>query len=139
MAARLERSATNKMVAGVCGGIAEYLQVDATWVRLVFALLGLFGGIGFFVYIFLVIVMPVSGRRADAPAERSDDTAAPRAPASPEDAERRRRFAGYALVGFGALFLLNNLGTFRFLDWRYVWPLALVGVGVLLIVWRARG
>lgn len=40
---RLERSMTNKYLAGVCGGIAQYLGVDATVVRVVFVLLAFLG------------------------------------------------------------------------------------------------
>lgn len=54
---RLTKSTSDRRVAGVCGGIAQYLNVDSTWVRLVFVLL-LFGQIGIPAYILLSIVMP---------------------------------------------------------------------------------
>src|SRR6266508_2118558 len=65
MAARLERSTTNRVVAGVCGGIAEYLQVDPTLVR-VFFVVGtiLTGGLGFLGYIVLIVLMPLPGQPA---------------------------------------------------------------------------
>jgi len=63
--ARLERSTTNRMIAGVCGGIAEYLAVDATIVRVLFFLMILFtGGLGLILYIALVFLMPLPGRPA---------------------------------------------------------------------------
>ena len=63
--ARLERSATNRMVAGVCGGIAEYLAVDPTVVRVLFFLMILFtGGLGLILYVALVFLMPLPGRPA---------------------------------------------------------------------------
>ena len=55
---RLTKSATNKSIWGVCGGIAEYLNVDVTLVRLLFVLLTLAGGPGLILYIALAIVMP---------------------------------------------------------------------------------
>jgi len=55
---RLTKSATNKNIWGVCGGLAEYLRVDVTLVRLAFVLLSLAGGPGLLVYIALGIVMP---------------------------------------------------------------------------------
>ncbi len=55
---RLTKSKTNKSVWGVCGGLAEYLQVDVTLIRLAFVLLTLAGGPGLLVYIALGIVMP---------------------------------------------------------------------------------
>lgn len=55
---RLYRSRTNSMIGGVCGGIAEYLEIDPTIVRLGFALLGLFYGIGIVSYLILWIIAP---------------------------------------------------------------------------------
>src|SRR5207247_420415 len=55
---RLERSGTNRVIAGVCGGLAEYLAIDATLVRVVFVGLLFAGGIGLLLYIVLLILMP---------------------------------------------------------------------------------
>lgn len=55
---RLTRSITDKKVAGVCGGLAEYFNVDATLVRLIFVLATLMGGPGLLLYIVLWVVMP---------------------------------------------------------------------------------
>lgn len=54
----LVRDPNNKMIAGVCSGIANYFGWDPTVVRVLFAISLLFGGSGFFVYIVLWIVMP---------------------------------------------------------------------------------
>jgi len=57
---RLYRSA-NRMIGGVCGGIAEYFDWDPTWVRLIYALLTIFTAFsGIIVYLILWIVMPDS-------------------------------------------------------------------------------
>ena len=57
MEKKLKRSA-NKKIAGVCGGLAEYLGMDATIVRVIYALLVLFGGVGILLYIILALLMP---------------------------------------------------------------------------------
>ena len=57
MEKKLKRSA-NKMIAGVCGGLAEYLGMDVTIVRVIYALLVLFGGVGILLYIILALLMP---------------------------------------------------------------------------------
>ena len=58
MEKRLYRSETDKMIGGVCGGLAEYFGIDSTVVRLVFALIVIYGGTGLILYIILWIVMP---------------------------------------------------------------------------------
>ena len=59
LAKRLYRSSTNRIIAGVCGGIAEYLGVDATWVRLIFILMavGSLGVVGL-MYLLLWVCLP---------------------------------------------------------------------------------
>ena len=56
------RRSTNKMLAGVCAGIAEYLDLDPTVVRVVYAALSVFsaGFPGLLLYIILALLMPVN-------------------------------------------------------------------------------
>jgi phage shock protein C len=154
MPARLERSATNKVVAGVCAGIAEYLQVDPTLVR-VFFVIGTIvtGGLGLLAYIVLVVIMPLPGQPAPfvkssgvttstVEGAASGDPAATRplvpSPPDPEAAERRRAAFGLFLVALGAVFLLANAGVLRIVRWDVVWPLVLIAIGVLLLAQRVR-
>ncbi|MBZ4654631.1 MAG: phage shock protein PspC [Peptococcaceae bacterium] len=51
MPERLHKSCTNKVFAGVCGGIAEYFNVDPTLIRLAWAMAFFVGGTGFILYI----------------------------------------------------------------------------------------
>ena len=60
MEKRLYKSNQNKMVDGVCGGIAEYFGVDPTVVRLLWALFSLMGGSGILAYIIAAIIIPRS-------------------------------------------------------------------------------
>ena len=55
---RLHKSLKDKKVAGVCGGIAEYLGVDPTIVRLAFALMVVGWGIGLLAYIICAVILP---------------------------------------------------------------------------------
>lgn len=59
-AKRLVRSETDRMLGGVCGGLAEYLGVDATLVRLGVAVLSLFTGVGLAAYLIAWIVIPTA-------------------------------------------------------------------------------
>jgi phage shock protein C len=57
---RLYRSQTDKKIAGVCGGIAEYFDIDPTLVRVIFVILLLPGGLpGLLPYLVLWVVIPV--------------------------------------------------------------------------------
>ena len=58
-AKKLERSRTDKRIAGVCGGFASYFEMDATLIRIVWLLLVIFGGCGVLAYLIAWIVMPL--------------------------------------------------------------------------------
>ncbi len=58
MKKRLYRSREQKMIAGVCGGIAEYLDLDPTIVRLVWVLMAFGVGVGLLAYIIAWVIMP---------------------------------------------------------------------------------
>lgn len=55
---KLTRHTTDRFIAGVCGGLADYLGVDATLVRVAFVILGLASGIGIPLYLVLMLVVP---------------------------------------------------------------------------------
>ena len=55
---RIHKSVKDKKIAGVCGGIAEYLNADPTFIRLAFALLFLGWGSGIAAYIILALILP---------------------------------------------------------------------------------
>ncbi|MDQ2912206.1 MAG: PspC domain-containing protein [Chloroflexota bacterium] len=159
MKSRLERSNTNRVISGVCGGIAEYLAVDPTLVRVAFVVMTFVGGVGILAYIVLLILMPQPGQPAPftkaAPSTASTDTTArveadstatpqttsvtPVDPAVQQaEAERRRSAVGYLLIALGVVFLLSNVGAFRIIQWNYVWPLVLIGLGALFLLQRVR-
>ena len=60
MGKKLYKSNQNKMIDGVCGGIAEYFGIDPTVVRLIWALFSLMGGSGILAYIIAAIIIPRS-------------------------------------------------------------------------------
>lgn len=176
---RLMRSRTEKVIAGVAGGIGQYLAIDPVIVRLAFAALCL-TGVGVLLYPILWLVMPLEGSQGPAPeqalhemrqqAQRVGDEAReifvasgspsrrPRydpmtgasldpeaeipinnvnsgsAPVDPR--ARRNRLLGIILLGVGAFILINmipGLGHVIGIAGRFVFPLLLIGVGMLML------
>lgn len=149
---KLTRSRTDRMLGGVCGGLAEYLGIDSVWVRLFFVLL-LFGqGVGFWVYLILWIIMP--GEEAGQIAARETVQANVREMgdrARNIGSEIRESFSGErstqtgiiigsALIILGGIYLLENLGIpwLSWLRFNLIWPVLLILAGVALIFRRAR-
>jgi phage shock protein C len=59
---KLYRSRNQRMVAGVCGGLAEYFNVDATLIRVLFLILAVVGGSGLVIYLLMWIIVPDAGK-----------------------------------------------------------------------------
>jgi phage shock protein PspC (stress-responsive transcriptional regulator) len=125
---RLHRSAEDRVIGGVCAGLAEQLGIDPTLVRIVWALLILpTGFIALAVYLVMWLVVP------EAPYTRSIGTGGPAVPRHPAGGRGMPFFVGGTLIVLGAWFLLRDL--FPALDPGRFWPVALVILGIGLIVW----
>lgn len=57
---KLKRNIQNKMIAGVCSGLSDYLGIDITLVRILYLLLTIFslGGVGVVLYILMIVIIP---------------------------------------------------------------------------------
>lgn len=151
MAKRLTRDTRGAALGGVAAGIARYLEVDPTFVRLAFVLLAFAHGFGLLAYIVCWIVIPadpaevrqgLSNAGAERMADEVRETAA-RLTASFEQegpgVRSTRAIVGYGLMIVGGLLLLDNLGWLHWPHWATLstlWPLLLFGLGASL-VWRS--
>ena len=150
MGKRLYRSRTDKVIGGVCGGLADYFDVDPTLVRLLVVLLFLAGGIGILAYLIAWIVIPKTSVVANAQAPESDQGAtSPPPPAvapamtaenadSSNDTQFKRIFPGVLLIAFGALLLLRH-HLWWWWDFTDIIPFALIGIGLYILVKRYNG
>jgi phage shock protein PspC (stress-responsive transcriptional regulator) len=132
---QLHRSPSDKMVAGVCGGLAEYSGVDALLWRVGFVALTVAGGTGVIVYLLLWLLMPTdpAGPPAGIPgAPAAARPRAGRAPAGPRSPVPRITVAGLLIV-IGVLVLLTRLTSWD-LGPRGFLGAALLVVGAGLVV-----
>ena len=136
---RLHRSSSEKMLAGVSGGLAQYFDVDVTLVRAGWVVLCfLTAGFALLGYLMLAIIMPRddAGLSSSPPTARDDDEVAPGEAASRRG--RRRDIFALALIAIGCVVLLSNFGVFLWLSWSVLWPLVLIGIGAVILAKRTR-
>jgi len=127
MPTKLRRSVDDKIIGGVCSGIAESLDLDPVWVRL-FALLLIFAnGIGVLLYIALWIIMPVSSSKIKT-VKGSYKTA--------KGSYDNTSSIGLVLIIVGILFFANTM--LNWFSFRLLWPIILIVVGVLLLISREQ-
>lgn len=154
MNARLTKSQTDRVIDGVCGGLAEYFGIDAVIVRLVFLVLALINGVGILLYIILMIIMPRAEQAGLAPEatirenvedmgerlrEVGEDVRAAWSEGRWHAHPQRAMWLGAILIVLGLAFLLDNLRLFWWLDLDVLWPLVLVFLGAWLVITRLGG
>ena len=132
---KLQKSRSQRILFGVTGGIADYLDVDITLVRVAFVVLCLTNGVGFLVYIALAIFMPNAPELAGQAQQPSIQVQ----PARDErPSQRNRYFVGFILIAVGGLFLLQQFSVFWWLGWGTFGPAILILVGLALILGKLR-
>ena len=150
MTERVYRSVRDKMIGGVCGGLADYFRVDVTLVRLI-ALVALFaGGVGFVAYLAAWVIIPVNPteqfgysvnpKREVGDVDKqvvSDEEQAAYDFSKHDNHENRTKMAGGILVVLGAFFLLERWFPVWF-DMSKMWPLLLIFIGLAIILRGGR-
>lgn len=137
MAKKLYRIPQKGKLAGVAAGFAEYLEMDVTFVRVLFvaALFASFGT-ALLVYIVLAIVLPTPGADKDQPLDIGD-----RVEVLTEElktsgrAENAGNYVGIGLIALGAWLLIGQIfpGWFS-MQWNLIWPSLVIVLGVWILV-----
>lgn len=125
---KLYRSRSQKMLAGVCGGIAEYFNIDVTLIRLIWALVSIPSfGTGIIIYIIAAIIIPERPYGQEYNVEFIDATQS-------IDKSKVMVIVGVVLIIIGIMALIS--GLFPYL-WRMlrnaIWPMIVIIIGISLI------
>lgn len=131
---RLERSRTNRVIAGVCAGLADYFKIDIALMRVLFVVATICGSFGFWMYVILWIVVPeenILGPGSD----KYDDTIDITPNEEPKEERKPNNgplIAGLILVFIGLVALIDNFTPFAWI-WK-LWPVVLIIIGVVILI-----
>lgn len=151
MEKRLQRNEQEKMIAGVCAGLADYFDVDVSWVRIGFVVAVVAGFSGLLAYIILWIAVPVRPFTPDftkygadykvyeSKAYTNDPVTDPLFsgvfPVKPKKRGNGRIIAGVLLVTFGLFFMLNEFDLIPYwFEFHKLWPLTLIFIGAYTLL-----
>jgi phage shock protein C len=133
---RLARNKKNKVLAGVCAGLAEYFTIDPVLIRIGFIILTLFGGSGVLLYLLLWIFIPQeehihlsTDSYMKANAEDIKNEATKFAADLQGGKKDKSVLAGLLIIG-GVWMLLANYGFVNVLSVLRLWPTLLIGLGL---------
>ncbi|MGI6331094.1 MAG: PspC domain-containing protein [Zhaonellaceae bacterium] len=136
MTNKIYRSERDKMIGGVCGGLAEYFNIDVVLIRLLWVLLFFLGGSGVLAYIIAWIIIPAQST-AQPHTDSLDDGQSWEGTDSTNDSGRGNKIVGIILIGVGVFFLAKMYIPHFY--WRRVWPVVLIVVGVLIMFQGSKG
>ena len=138
---KLRRNPMNRVIGGVCSGLADFLGVDVALMRIAFVIAFLFASFGFWLYIILWIVLPENGQQSFGQSQGQSQSQSQGQSQSPQsesvsvsksESKVKSIFAGAFIILIGLLFLVNNFIPINWV-WK-LWPLILVAIGVVMIV-----
>ncbi len=131
---KLSRNPMNRVIGGVCSGLAEFFGLDVALVRIAFVIAFLFASFGFWLYIILWIVLPVDGQQTTDNGQQTFGQSQSQSQQSESKSESKVKsiFAGSFVILIGLLFLVNNFIPINWV-WK-LWPLILVAIGVVMII-----
>ena len=124
---RLQRDLQNKVLGGLCSGLSNYFNIDATFWRILFFVLFLFGCSGLLIYVILWIAMPAA-KYEPGPTPASQEVSA-------NDVQKKKNgnmAAGLTLIGIGIICLLARYVPQ--INWHTAWPILLIVLGLILII-----
>lgn len=129
---KLYKSSSDKVLAGVCGGIGEYFAIDAVIVRLLWVVFTLMGGAGLIAYIIAAVIMP------ERPGASSIEDAYTRTDDPGSGTERRDSSRSTSLVLGAILVMLGGIVLIKdFIPWiprDVIMAAILIGLGIFFIV-----
>jgi phage shock protein C len=140
---KLYRSRQNRMIGGVCGGIAEYFNIDPVIVRIAAVALFFMGGSALMAYVIGLIAIPNEpfGLPAAEKQENVPATVPAAAPAAKNSSNSVPLAMGIVLIFIGVVFLMHNIPFFNPFYWRawhiirhFFWPSLLIVSGIFIIV-----
>jgi phage shock protein C len=127
---QLTRSRSDQMIAGVCGGLAQYLELDPVLVRLAFVVLLFASGVGLPIYIVLWLIMPEENGETAV----TNDTDHLKVEVSDENRRVSQPVTiGAILLLLGFYFLFREIGWMTWFHGGIIWPLLIIGFGIYLI------
>jgi phage shock protein C len=142
---KLYRSETDKVIAGVCAGIADFFDIDPTLVRIAFVLITIFGGGGIILYIILWLIIPSEESNGEISQDNIKKGAGEIKAQAGKFAEDAKEFSrtqnsrvllGAVILILGIVLLLQNLGIFRFFNLWRLWPIILIILGYIVLARR---
>ncbi len=143
MEKKLYRDTNNKMIGGVCAGLAEYFNVDVSIVRIIFLASLVLGGSGGIIYLIMMIVLPKKPYFINPGVDYrvppvGDNFNNPEVdykmlPFAEKKKSNSAVIAGAVLVVMGTVFLINQLGLLPHIGFGKVWPVILIAIGLSVI------
>jgi phage shock protein C len=145
MKGKLYRTPNDKMILGVCGGLAEYFDIDSTIVRILFVVMSVLtsGLLGVLAYVILAIIMPAKPACSETDRERQEGACGENTSNSEGRSPEYKKtdpavLAGFVFISIGVMVYVKKFMPYFQIPFDLIVPAVLIGVGVYLVL-KNRG
>lgn len=134
----LKRSRSNRVIAGVCAGLADYFKIDIALMRVLFVVAAMCGSFGFWMYVILWIVVPEENTLGQGDNSKQYDDTIDITPNEDKDVPAKKRpsngalIASLILIFIGVIALADNFITITWI-WK-LWPVILIIIGSVILI-----
>ncbi len=149
---KLYRSRTDKIIFGVCGGLAKYFDLDSSLFRVLFVLLTLANGLGIILYLALALLVspepgePVAVNRSEKIKEFANEVGqkgkslAAELEMSGSDRGGAKNILGIIIILIGVALLLKRVAPFLvdWVRWDVIWPVFIILIGFFLVFKKSK-
>jgi phage shock protein PspC (stress-responsive transcriptional regulator) len=137
MGKRLYRSRTDKVFGGVCGGLANYFNIDVVIVRIIFVASALVWGLSFILYLVLWVAVPPEPVKFEiSPEVTSFSSEEEKTGSEPVKSKKSREIFAIVLIVLGIFITLDNM--FVWFTGRLYFPIILILLGLLILLYSGR-
>ena len=133
---RLYKSRKDRVIAGVCGGVGEYFNLDPVLIRIIWVLFAVLGGSGVLAYIIGMVIIPDRPEFAEGLNEENRKT-------DTSDRPTSQTVWGVILIAIGLLVLFQQFHIFRYfssqfwhVSWSVIFPVFIILIGILILLRR---
>lgn len=144
---KLYRSISNRVIAGVCGGLGEYFDIDPVIIRALFIIVSMMSGSGIVLYLILWLLIPEPNNLeiftkiyfeelVKEMRQRASDFFYEVRGIRSAKLQNRRALFSMILILIGLMFLLLNFDIFDLFDFERLWPLFLIAIGFAMMFKR---
>lgn len=130
---KIYRSEKNKIIAGVCGGLAEYFEIDPIIFRILFVVLTLLNQGGVLLYLVLIFIIPSEAKQTSKDTKQDTQNMIQKIKINKSGVGSRKNLIAVIIIAIGLFSLFHQIYPISWIDVKTIGPLIIILIGLFII------